>query len=50
MLSHWSVELGLSGPGVGASVCWTMGLGLWVLELVPDLRWVKLVVELELAG
>ena len=50
VLSHWSVELGLGGPGVGVSVCWTMGLGLWVLELVPDLRWVKLVVELELAG
>lgn len=32
------------------SVCWTMGLGLWVLELVPDHRWVRLAVGLELAG
>ena len=50
VVSHWSVELGLGGPGVGVSVCWTMGLGLCVLKLVPDCRWVRLVVGLELAG
>lgn len=44
------MELGLGGPGVDVSVCWTMGLGLWVLELVPDHGWVRLVVGLELAG